>query len=164
MNDASSNNFGSIIKKIVLIFIALISLFGIISFINIPKKLEKTCRAEAKIIIEDPELWGEYVAAINEIYLAHKKVDPQYKLSIFTNIGNIPTRMGYFRYKHEKRRHSFFQLNKILRNDEIMTNNEKVVARFVNYTALTPKFIGTKTQSCQILYPELYATKELPYE
>lgn len=150
------------IKKIAVICAILLSAFWIISYANIPKKLEKTCRSEAKIIIEDPKLWSEYVAALNKIYHAHQKVDPQYKLSIFTRVGK--TSVGYFEYEHEKRKHSFFQLNKILRNDEIMTNEGAVVARFVNFTALTPKFIGTKTQSCQLLYPELYATKGLFYE
>lgn len=158
MNDTSSPKPKWNFKIIALLIAVFVSILWFSGCGNAAVKLEKICKAEARVIIYDQMLWKEYEAAVKKQYLKKKKINPQAKLSL---LDYVP---GFESIYYELNAQRFSEPNEIIRDDKVISKNKKILARFVNYSVQIPKFGRTSFPGCIRSHDELYSTKEFSYE
>lgn len=126
---------------------------------DIVQEHEKICRAEARTIVHDRDLWAKYVAGANESYLNRKKE--------FLETGrSVPEYVLGFevRYGSELKTERVFVEGKVTRGDIFIIKDGKIVAQFVDFMARYDSLGGNTNFDCTGLFPDLYSLKSVSYE
>ena len=113
--------------------------------------LEERCRAEARTIIHDEELWRDHVIRSNQNYLARKREFPETGRAMPEYVQGFEERFG-LQLKIDRTPVD----GKVNRDDLYILENGKIVAQLVDFV-LPAYGSGVGVLDCTGLFPELYA-------